>query len=250
MALWKVGFMKQLPNLLKQESSSAATLINVLVRLHGDRRPSHRSLRAKVRKTLVPLGEAVVNSYLPLDPETQGRNVAAWTPVVAEVFSGLCTFHDVTEGEEINDEESASSAGPRDMGGQVFTHHAKIFYPLAVDLLSREPLPTSIGEALRTFFYKVGVAQGMIDEQLDRERRRRIQEGRDREKGLRTVSLDTEQQQQQQQQEQQHFRLRDPPAPKTFTGDCTAGERPGDSVPVGRPTSADATFAPTPPEQD
>ncbi|KAE8208490.1 hypothetical protein CF327_g7086 [Tilletia walkeri] len=29
LALWKVGFMKQLPNLLKQESSSAATLVRV-----------------------------------------------------------------------------------------------------------------------------------------------------------------------------------------------------------------------------
>lgn len=246
MALWKVGFMKQLPNLLKQESSSAATLINVLVRLHGDRRPSHRSLRAKVRKTLVPLGEAVVNSYLPLDPETQGRNVAAWTPVVAEVFSGICTFHDVAEGEEINDDESASRgfAGPQDMGGKVFTHHAKIFYPLAVDLLSREPLPNSIGEALRTFFYKVGIAQGMIDEQSDRERRRKIQEGRDREKGLRTVALDTEQQQQQQ------FKLRDPPAPKLNAGERADGDRLGMEVPVQQPTLADATFAPTSPEQD
>ncbi|CAO1630328.1 unnamed protein product [Parajaminaea phylloscopi] len=186
MALWKVGFMKQLPNLLKQESSSAATLVSILVRLHGDTRESHRALRAQVRKKFVPLGEEVVNSYLPLDPETQGRNVAAWTPVVAEVFRGICTFTDVADGEEVNQDETSSSSN----GSRVFTHHAKIFYPLAVDLLSREPLAASIGEALRTFFYRVGVAQGMIDEPADRERRRLIQEGRDTEKGLRSVSMD------------------------------------------------------------
>lgn len=192
MSLWKVGFMKQLPNLLKQESSSAATLINVLVRLHGDTRWSHRSLRAQVRGTLVPLGEEVVNAYLPLDPETQARNVAAWTPVVADVFRGICTFHDVTNDEEVTKDESSllASSDKADIGGRVFTHHAKIFYPLAVDLLSREPLPAAIGESLRTFFYKVGIAQGMIDEQADRDRRRRIQEGRDQERGLRTQSTD------------------------------------------------------------
>lgn len=193
MALWKVGFMKQLPNLLKQESSSAATLISILVRLHGDTRESHRALRAQVRKKFVPLGEEVVNSYLPLDPETQGRNVAAWTPVVAEVFRGICTFHDISGSDEINVDEPSGDdvdAIKSSVGGQVFTRHAKIFYPLAVELLSREPLAASIGEALRIFFYRVGVAQSMIDEQADRERRRRIQEGRDNERVLRRVSMD------------------------------------------------------------
>lgn len=192
MALWKVGFMKQLPNLLKQESSSAATLISILVRLHGDRRESHRALRAQVRQKFVPLGEEVVNSYLPLDPETQGRNVAAWTPVVAEVFQGICTFHDVTDGEEMSEMEAQQNEpNLTERGkGKVFTQHAKIFYPLAVDLLSREPLAASIGEALRTFFYRVGIAQGMIDEVADRDRRKRIQEGRDTEKGLRGISMD------------------------------------------------------------
>lgn len=36
MALWKVGFMRDLPNLLRQESTSAATLVNVLLRMYGD----------------------------------------------------------------------------------------------------------------------------------------------------------------------------------------------------------------------
>ena len=35
-SLWKVGFMKQLPNLLKQESTSASTLVYVYLRMHND----------------------------------------------------------------------------------------------------------------------------------------------------------------------------------------------------------------------
>lgn len=245
-ALWKVGFMKQLPNLLKQESSAAATLISVLVKMHGDARWSHRSTRAKVRRTLVPLGEEVVNSYLPLDPETQGRNVAAWTPVVAEVFRGICTFHDVADDEELNEDETSGRGAGRvgaaedasrraaasSVGGQVFTHHAKIFYPLAVDLLSREPLAASIGEALRTFFYKVGIAQGMINEHADRDRRRRVQEGRDREKGLRNSSIES---------------YRSPIPPQQQMGSAGVTTPTLSSVPLGRLATNSGASSPLPP---
>ncbi|KAJ1025139.1 hypothetical protein NDA16_002645 [Ustilago loliicola] len=122
-ALWKVGFMKQLPNLLKQESSSAATLVHILVRMHGDTRPEHVALQSQIREKLVPLGYDIVGGFLPLEPETQARNIAAWSPVVAEIFTGICTFDDAKEGE----------------GEQVFTQHSSAFYALAVDLLSKEP---------------------------------------------------------------------------------------------------------------
>jgi brefeldin A-inhibited guanine nucleotide-exchange protein len=49
-----VGFMKQLPNLLKQESSSAVTLIRVLLKLYNDQRPDHQAKRAETIKALVP----------------------------------------------------------------------------------------------------------------------------------------------------------------------------------------------------
>lgn len=48
------GFMKQLPNLLKQESSSAATLVTVLLRLYTDDRPDHVSKRGQVVESFTP----------------------------------------------------------------------------------------------------------------------------------------------------------------------------------------------------
>ena len=54
LALWKVGFMKQLPNLLKQESSSAATLVNVLLRMHSDTRPDHVAKRQETIDAFLP----------------------------------------------------------------------------------------------------------------------------------------------------------------------------------------------------
>lgn len=93
-ALWKVGFMKQLPNLLKQESSSAATLVNVLLRMYQDPRAEHRATRSGVLDRLIPLGSDIIRDFNAIDVETQPRNVAAWTPVVAEVLQGTVGFED------------------------------------------------------------------------------------------------------------------------------------------------------------
>lgn len=49
-----LGFMKHLPNLLKQETSSAATLVNILIRMYYDPRPEHQSLRPQIADRLLP----------------------------------------------------------------------------------------------------------------------------------------------------------------------------------------------------
>lgn len=48
------GFMKHLPNLLKQESSSAATLVHVLLRMYYDTRPEHFAARPQIADRLLP----------------------------------------------------------------------------------------------------------------------------------------------------------------------------------------------------
>ena len=49
-----LGFMKHLPNLLKQESSSASTLVHVLLRMYYDPRPEHQAARPQVADRLMP----------------------------------------------------------------------------------------------------------------------------------------------------------------------------------------------------
>ena len=46
--------MKHLPNLLKQESSSAATLVHVLLRMYFDERVEHQSMRSQIAERLLP----------------------------------------------------------------------------------------------------------------------------------------------------------------------------------------------------
>lgn len=48
------GFMKHLPNLLKQESSSASTLVHVLFRMYYDPRPEHQSARPQIADRILP----------------------------------------------------------------------------------------------------------------------------------------------------------------------------------------------------
>jgi hypothetical protein len=46
--------MKHLPNLLKQESSSAATLVHILSLMYFDPRPEHQAARPQVAERLLP----------------------------------------------------------------------------------------------------------------------------------------------------------------------------------------------------
>ncbi|KAL8912114.1 MAG: hypothetical protein Q9171_002830 [Xanthocarpia ochracea] len=114
MRLWREGFMKQPPNLLKQESGSAATYIAILVRMYHDEGEERRRSREATEAALIPLCADIVGSFVRLD-ESQPRNIEAWRPVVVDVMEGYTNF-------------------PRDD----FDKHIDTFYPLAVELLNRE----------------------------------------------------------------------------------------------------------------
>lgn len=64
--LWKVGFMKHLPNLLKQESGSAATLVHVLLKMYYDPRPDHQHARAQIADRLLPYASLAYNYLVTL----------------------------------------------------------------------------------------------------------------------------------------------------------------------------------------
>lgn len=54
MRLWREGFMKQPPNLLKQESGSAACYVAILVRMYHDEGDERRASRAETEAALIP----------------------------------------------------------------------------------------------------------------------------------------------------------------------------------------------------
>ncbi|CEJ54922.1 Putative Protein transporter SEC7 [Penicillium brasilianum] len=132
MQLWRQGFMKQPPNLLKQESGSAATYVHILFRMYHDEREERQSSRAETEAALIPLCADIIRSFVRLDEESQHRNIVAWRPVVVDVIDGYNNF-------------------PQDG----FDKHIETFYPLGVELLSRDLNP-EIRVALQALLRRIG----------------------------------------------------------------------------------------------
>ncbi|KAI1413905.1 Sec7-domain-containing protein [Hypoxylon sp. FL1857] len=149
MRLWREGFMKQPPNLLKQESGSAATYIQILFRMFADTSPSRAESRPEVEKALVPLCKDVISGYLALEEESQQRNIVAWRPVVVDVLEGYSTWPD-----------------------KEFSEHIHTFYPLATELLGKE-LSSDLRGALLAVLRKVGEV-GLGIEKISGDRRESV----------------------------------------------------------------------------
>ncbi|KAH6661039.1 Sec7 domain-containing protein [Truncatella angustata] len=132
MRLWREGFMKQPPNLLKQESGSAATYIQILFRMFGDTSPSRAESRPEVEKALIPLCKDVIKGYIALEEESQQRNIVAWRPVVVDVLEGYSTWPE-----------------------KEFEEHVHAFYPLVVELLAKE-VSADLRGALLAVLRRVG----------------------------------------------------------------------------------------------
>ncbi|KAK4655415.1 guanine nucleotide exchange protein for ADP-robosylation factor [Podospora pseudocomata] len=132
MRLWREGFMKQPPNLLKQESGSAATYVAILFRMFGDKSPQRQDSKGDVEAALVPLCQDIIRGYITLDEESQHRNIVAWRPVVVDVLEGFAGFPEKS-----------------------FREHIKNFYPLVVELLGKE-LGSELRGALLGVLRRVG----------------------------------------------------------------------------------------------
>ncbi|KAG0137586.1 hypothetical protein HOY82DRAFT_582922 [Tuber indicum] len=137
MRLWREGFMKQPPNLLKQESGSAATYVSILLRMYQDDQVERRESRGAIESALIPLCVDIIRGYTILDEETQQRNIVAWRPVVVDVMDGYTNFPE-----------------------KDFDRYIDTFFPLAVELLGREPGP-EVRIALQNVLRRVGEVRKM-----------------------------------------------------------------------------------------
>lgn len=113
--LFREGFMKQPPNLLKQESGSASVYVSILLRMYADTSSERAASRPETEHALIPLCKDIIASYIGLDDETQQRNIVTWRPVVIDVLEGVVAFPDAE-----------------------FNKHVEEFAPLAVGLMARD----------------------------------------------------------------------------------------------------------------
>lgn len=132
MRLWREGFMKQPPNLLKQESGSAATYVSILLRMFHDEGEERKRNRDDTENALVPLCADIIRGFTLLEEDGQQRNIFAWRPVVVEVLEGYTNFP---------------------IHG--FQKHINTFYPLGVDLLNRDQ-SAEVRVALQAMLRRVG----------------------------------------------------------------------------------------------
>jgi len=166
MRLWREGFMKQPPNLLKQESGSAATYVAILFRMFGDTSPERQRSKADVENALVPLCKDIIGGYIALEEESQHRNIVAWRPVVVDVLQGYSAFPE-----------------------QAFAAHIPTFYPLLVELLGKE-LNDELRRAILPVFRRVGEV-GLGIEGMMAGKRASVAEQDRRESVLSTVSTES-----------------------------------------------------------
>ncbi|KAJ4289205.1 guanine nucleotide exchange protein for ADP-robosylation factor [Kalmusia sp. IMI 367209] len=129
--LFREGFMKQPPNLLKQESGSASVYVSILFRMYHDTSTDRAASRADTEVALIPLCEDIIASYIELDEETQQRNIVTWRPVVVNVLDGYGGF---PPGE--------------------FEKHIGTFAPLVVGLLGTE-MASDIQRAVQALVMRI-----------------------------------------------------------------------------------------------
>ncbi|GEQ71068.1 hypothetical protein JCM33374_g4749 [Metschnikowia sp. JCM 33374] len=88
--LWNAGVIERLPNLLKQESMSAAVFLNVMFRLYcDDKKATSNESKKAIMDSVVPLSYSLVKRFCELDEANQQKSIATWRPVITEIFEGF-----------------------------------------------------------------------------------------------------------------------------------------------------------------
>ena len=149
MRLWREGFMKQPPNLLKQESGSAAVYVSILFRMFADTSPERVEAKKDVERALVPLCLDILGVYVGLEEESQHRNIQAWRPVVVEVLNGFAggvpptsIVTDRVGGGTATGAGEGGKEGGKEQGRgfsqEDFRKHLPEMYPVVIELLNKE----------------------------------------------------------------------------------------------------------------
>lgn len=144
--LWRQGFMKQMPNLLKQESVSALTYVTVMMRLYKDEEKlsvettGNEDLRLQVGGELIPQIIEILKGYNGLEA-TEQRYISTLSPVVVKILNEYVEF-------SVKD----------------FDATIQIFYRHLVELLSKNLVP-EVRESLQLILIRFGESRFEPDEQ-------------------------------------------------------------------------------------
>ncbi|OBA23562.1 Sec7-domain-containing protein [Metschnikowia bicuspidata var. bicuspidata NRRL YB-4993] len=131
--LWNAGVIERLPNLLKQESMSAAVFLNVMFRLYcDDKKATSQESKETIVTSVVPLSYSIVERFCELDESNQLKSIATWRPVITEIFEGFV---------EMDDDD--------------FANHSPDLFKLTITLFGRAT-GGDLRRALQMFLARVG----------------------------------------------------------------------------------------------
>ena len=128
----------KIPNLLKQETSAAAVLIDIMFKLYfnGDNEDNNNgdseTKNEKLLERLVNICNGVVTAYIGLDDRTMERSINSWRPVIVEILQGYY---------ELDDED--------------FRHYCSAMYTLVIEILDKS-VPQDLRYAVKLFLSRVG----------------------------------------------------------------------------------------------
>jgi brefeldin A-inhibited guanine nucleotide-exchange protein len=133
-ALLNIGFMKTLPNLVRQETTAVAAYLILLSKIYSD--SSRGELQDEVEKRLIPVMHKLLVEYSCLDPVSQHSGIKAMDPVIQSIVSSFAEFQD-----------------------HQFAKHIQLFYDPLVHLIKWGN--NSLMEHLFAIFIKVGKIYGI-----------------------------------------------------------------------------------------
>lgn len=130
--IWNAGVIERLPNLLKQESSSAAVFINIMLQMYCDEDKADNEAKGIIMNEIIPLCDTIIDRFSEFDDTNQQRNITTWKPVIVEIYQGYI---------ELDEDD--------------FKRYAPQMYQLTLQLFSKSIAP-DLRAAIRTFLTRVG----------------------------------------------------------------------------------------------
>ncbi|KAJ3313384.1 guanine nucleotide exchange protein for ADP-robosylation factor [Boothiomyces sp. JEL0838] len=94
-ALHQMGFMKTLPNLLKQETVSVSTYLTILSHVFADKSPQGQDMNFEIERRLLPLSYMLLSQFVQFDMETQRNSILTWSSVVESIIDGFSKYSDL-----------------------------------------------------------------------------------------------------------------------------------------------------------
>lgn len=122
----------KVPNLLKQETSASAVLINIMFKLYLNNESEPEETKNHLLKRLISVCIDIVKRYAALDESTMERNINTWRPVIVEILQGYYEFDDAD-----------------------FKTHCAVMYDLVMQILDKS-VPGDLRHAVKVFLTRTG----------------------------------------------------------------------------------------------